>query len=306
MKSVKFCLALLLAFVFNIAHAQIRATFPSQSNEGARTIFSTAPIFQFDEAGVLVAAITEQGKSTYEFVDGRIAVVHKPNGVTIKYRYDRSGRFESSISSNGVVHTAVYDRLTNRLLEIDSSNGKKLTFSGEPGIERKLILTGPKNLYRDLSPILRAAATVRKLKRSPVIGGAERVIDAGGSGCGGDDDERASGCTGGGGGGGDSGSDGGGGGGEDTPADQDPGEAIDGAWDDDSAGDGAVPVSGAGGTFDPPAFTRCVASCERSRNDMDSLVCHYAPNPLRAQECYDVNIRLYYECVAQCVSDHHH
>lgn len=137
--------AVLVSFFCNTANAGEIVKPPALKS--ALIPLHEKPVHVFD-AGRIKSSTTSKGITTYEYLKGKLTRKTFPDGVTVDFYYDRNGKRTEARFSNGLVRTNIYDRNTGELVQIVSSDGYVLNFSG-PKASKRVVLTGPNNLRED-------------------------------------------------------------------------------------------------------------------------------------------------------------
>jgi len=115
--------------------------------------------------GRLIAKISHRGRTSYTYTGGHLSKTRSPDGTTVEYFYNRAGGLDKAVSSNGVIHTANYDKYGS-LASITSSTGRKLKIGADSDNNIAFQRIGIQNSYhepREPSP-LRVASIKSKIE----------------------------------------------------------------------------------------------------------------------------------------------
>lgn len=104
--------------------------------------------------GVLISSTMPSGTTKYEYNGKQLVKKLLPNGVSVDYFYDRSGRFVEARFSTGLVRTAHYDR-TGRLTVVIGSDGYNVNLTGRGSRDGTAVVTGPNDYRFDMTPKLK-------------------------------------------------------------------------------------------------------------------------------------------------------
>lgn len=172
MNSKFILLSKILLFLMFTSGVCLAQTAENEDNSQGRSVYPL-PVLTYNKE-LLKSILSNKGKTTYSYENGRLDLITKPSGITVKFFYNDAGNFKQAVYSNGRIRTALYEKSTGRLLAITSSTGRSLKFSGDTIEDATAVVVGKNNYQMDLSRTIKTylesySKSPRRLKRLKMI-----------------------------------------------------------------------------------------------------------------------------------------